>query len=162
MEKAFFETESAMETQKIAKIMAEELMKIRFKKHATILALSGDLGSGKTTFVQGFAGGLGIKEKIKSPTFLIMRSYKFRRPKGPESRSRSASGQFTHIDAYRLTKPGNILALGWKDLVKNPKNIIAIEWARHIKRVLPKEHIDIDFKHASENKRKIKIYAGKK
>lgn len=145
-----FETKNAGETRKIAEILARELLKVRFKKYALVLALSGDLGSGKTTFTQGLAKGLGIRSKIQSPTFLIMRSYKLK------TRNYKL---FIHIDAYRLSKPKDILVLGWKKLVANPKNIIALEWSQHVKKILPAHHIDINFKHISENKRKIKFHA---
>ncbi|MEK7566666.1 MAG: tRNA (adenosine(37)-N6)-threonylcarbamoyltransferase complex ATPase subunit type 1 TsaE [Patescibacteria group bacterium] len=145
-----FETNSAKKTQKIAEILAKELLKTHFEKHALVLALSGELGSGKTTFVRGLAAGFGIKSKISSPTFVIAKRYalNIKRYKN-----------FYHIDAYRLAKPKYILSLGWRDMVGDPKNIIAIEWARHIKKVLPKRHIDINFKHVSKNKRKIVFYA---
>lgn len=146
MKAVSFQTESAEQTQKMAVILAKELLKIRMKKHALILALSGDLSSGKTTFVQGLARGFGIRSKIQSPTFVVVKSYKLRV---------SCYKNFYHIDAYRLKKPKDILVLGWREMVYNPKNIIAIEWARHIKKVLPKNHIDINFKHISKNKRKI-------
>ena len=154
MKAVSFQTESAEQTQKIAGILAKELLSTRggsasggkIKKHALVLALSGDLGSGKTTFVQGLARGFGIRSKIQSPTFLIIKNYKLK------VRSYKL---FTHIDAYRLKKPKDILTLDWREVAGDPKNIIAIEWARHIKKVLPKNHIDINFKHISKNKRKI-------
>ncbi|MBI2507243.1 MAG: tRNA (adenosine(37)-N6)-threonylcarbamoyltransferase complex ATPase subunit type 1 TsaE, partial [Candidatus Niyogibacteria bacterium] len=93
MKPIYFETNSGGATRKIAEILAKELLKFRFRKHALVLALSGDLGSGKTTFVQGFARGLGIRSKIQSPTFLIMRSYKL---------PAKSYKLFAHIDAYRL------------------------------------------------------------
>ncbi|QQG45910.1 MAG: tRNA (adenosine(37)-N6)-threonylcarbamoyltransferase complex ATPase subunit type 1 TsaE [Candidatus Niyogibacteria bacterium] len=148
MSSVSFKTNSAKETQKIAKILAGELIKVCLQKHALILALSGDLGSGKTTFVQGFARGLGIRSKIQSPTFLIMRIYKL---------PAKSYKLFAHIDAYRLKRPKDILVLGWKELVKNPKNIIVVEWARHIAKILPKDHFDINFQHISENKRRIEF-----
>ena len=68
-------TNSAKQTQMIAKILAEEILKSKYEKRAIILALSGELGAGKTTFLQGFAMGLGIDEKINSPTFVIMKRF---------------------------------------------------------------------------------------
>src|SRR3989344_7246571 len=143
-----FETNSGKETKKLGEILAKELVKIKTEKTALVLALSGELGAGKTTFVQGLAKGLGIKEKVKSPTFLIIKSYKLRVKNFKN---------FIHIDAYRLKKPKDILALGWREMSGDTKNIIVIEWAKHIAKILPAHHIDINFKHIPENKRKITL-----
>lgn len=149
MKSLTLKTKSPGQTKKVARIMAGELLKTRSKKHALVLALSGELGSGKTTFVQGLARGFVIRLKIKSPTFLIIKNYKL---------TAKNYGLFIHIDAYRLTKPKDILALGWHEMARNPKNIIAIEWARRIKKVLPKNHFDVNFKHTPGNKRIIKFH----
>ena len=143
-----FETNSGKETKKLGEILAKELVKIKTEKTALVLALSGELGAGKTTFVQGLAKGLGIKEKIKSPTFLITKRYALRAKRYKN---------FYHIDAYRLKKPKDILSLGWREISDDPKNVIVIEWAKHVAKVLPARHIDINFKHISENKRKIEF-----
>src|SRR3989344_644133 len=143
-----FETNSGKETKKLGEILARELVKIKTEKTALVLAFSGELGAGKTTFVQGLAKGLGIKEKIKSPTFLIVKNYKLKTKNHK---------LFIHIDAYRLKKPQDILSLGWREMSGDQKNIIVIEWAKHIAKILPKNHIDINFKHISENKRKITL-----
>ncbi|OGZ28493.1 MAG: tRNA (adenosine(37)-N6)-threonylcarbamoyltransferase complex ATPase subunit type 1 TsaE [Candidatus Niyogibacteria bacterium RIFCSPLOWO2_01_FULL_45_48] len=143
-----FETNSGKETKKLGEILARELVKIKTEKTALVLAFSGELGAGKTTFVQGLAKGLGIKEKIKSPTFLIVKNYKLKTKNHK---------LFIHIDAYRLKKPKDILSLGWREMSGDQKNIIVIEWAKHIAKILPAHHIDISFKHISENKRKIEF-----
>ena len=143
-----FETNSAKETKKLGEILAEELVKIKAKKGALVLTLSGDLGSGKTTFIQGLAKGLGIKEKVKSPTFVIAKNYKLKTKNYK---------LFTHIDAYRLKKSKDILALGWREMADDPESIIAVEWSKHIAKILLARHIDINFKHISENKRKIEF-----
>jgi tRNA threonylcarbamoyladenosine biosynthesis protein TsaE len=106
-------TNNANETQSIA----EEISK-SFKGGA--IALSGELGAGKTTFVQGFAKGLGIKEKIISPTFLIIRQYPF-------------SGKyFYHIDLYRIEE-ADLDILGLKEILEDEENIILIEWPERLK-----------------------------
>ena len=111
------------------------------KKLARVLGLTGDLGAGKTTFLQGFAKGLGIKEKILSPTFIIIRRLR----------------NFYHIDCYRIKKPKEILNLGFKEIMSDPKNIVAIEWAERIRPLLPKSAILVQFKPVGKNKREIKI-----
>src|SRR4030042_4237719 len=105
-------TENAEETKSLGRKTASDLT---ISHHPLILALSGDLGSGKTTFTQGFAEGLGIKSRVISPTFILMRKY----------------GDFYHLDLYRLENniEGEIKNLGIKDIWEDKKNIMIIEWA---------------------------------
>ncbi len=145
--------ESAKETKKIATKMAKEILKSSFfvettkdRKKAIVIGLIGELGAGKTAFAQGFAKGLGIKENVVSPTFVLERVYKLENKKYK---------LFVHIDAYRLEKSKEMATLGFKDLARNPQNIILIEWADRIKNVLPKNYIKIRFEHINKNKRTI-------
>ena len=133
-----FISEGAEKTRRIAKDLARRFLKSRPKK-ALIIGLTGELGAGKTVFIQGFAEGLGIKGKIKSPTFILMRRH----------------GNFYHFDCYRIKKFKEILDLGWREMIDNPQNIILIEWAEKIKKILPKNYIKIKFEHIDKNKRKI-------
>ncbi len=126
--------------------MAQEIAKTKLKKVAFIIALEGELGSGKTTFLQGFARGLRIKEKILSPTFVIVK--RFHVP-------RSMFYDFYHIDCYRIRKPKEILDLGFKKIISDPENIIAIEWADRIKKFLPKNALVLKFKFIDKLNRKI-------
>jgi len=132
-------TSSPAETKKLAEKFAKEILKSRSKKKSFVIGLEGKLGGGKTTFIQGFAKGLGIKEKILSPTFVIMKKF----------------NNFYHIDCYRVQKPKELLDLGFKEIVSNPKNIIAIEWAEKIKRIMPENTLWIQFEFVDEKTRKI-------
>jgi len=135
-------SKSAKETQKIAKGLAKKILNSKKRKdQAFVLALKGDLGSGKTTFLQGFAKGLGIKEKILSPTFNIYKRF----------------GNFYHFDCYRIKKPKEILDLGFREIIQDPQNIMAIEWAEKIKKILPKTTQWINFKFISQAKREITV-----
>jgi len=129
------------QTQKTAKLLAEEILNLKNRNNALILALQGELGVGKTTFIQAFAKGLGIKNKITSPTFVLMKNYK----------------NLYHIDCYRIKNYKDILELDFEEIVSNSKNIIVIEWAEKIKKILPKNTIWLKFKVISENQRKILI-----
>ena len=103
---------------------------------ATVVALYGNLGSGKTTFIQGLAEGMGVKENVLSPTFLILKQFFLK------------SGRYKnlyHIDAYRLKNPGEMIELGFKDLINDPENIIVIEWADKFRKILLKDTIWIKF-----------------
>ena len=106
-----------------------------------IFALYGDLGAGKTAFVAGMAEALGIRERILSPTFTLMRRY----------------GNFIHIDAYRLHGPEDLALLGWNDLVRDSRNVIVVEWADRVESALPRDVIRVRFTHVSDHERTIDI-----
>lgn len=147
-------TNTAKETRGLGKDLAEKILKTKSnKRKAQVLALEGELGGGKTTFLQGFARGLGTREKILSPTFVIMKKFKIKHPNFKF---------FFHIDCYRIKKPEEISDLGFKKIVADSKNIIAIEWAKCIKKILPQNTIFIDFEFHDKNKRKITIKWPKK
>ncbi|MFH1990377.1 MAG: tRNA (adenosine(37)-N6)-threonylcarbamoyltransferase complex ATPase subunit type 1 TsaE, partial [Patescibacteria group bacterium] len=142
-------TNSSQETKKVGMELAAAIKKNRANpKRALVVALEGDLGSGKTTFIQGLAAGLGIKENVLSPTFVIQKDFPL---------SLKNYKNFYHIDAYRLKNPEELLELGFGDLIKNPENIVVIEWADKVRDILPKNVILIRFGSLGENKRKILI-----
>ncbi len=134
-------SKSVAETQRFAGLLAKSLAPR--EKGAVVIGLEGDLGSGKTTFAQGFAKGLGVKEKILSPTFLIYRVYGFSR------------SYFFHVDCYRLKGPKELLALSWKEIIANPKNVVIVEWAERVKKILPKNTLWVSLEHAGQKQRKI-------
>lgn len=139
--KKIYTTKSFQETQKIGEELAKDILNLPKQKHAIILCLHGNLGGGKTTFLQGFANGLGIKEKILSPTFVIMKKF----------------GNFYHIDCYRLNSDKDAAELGLKEILNNPQNIVAVEWPEKIEKLLPKQTIKLDFKFVDEQTREIKL-----
>ncbi len=112
-----------------------------------VIGLKGNLGAGKTTFIQGFAEGLGLKNKITSPTFVIFRRYRL---KGKKYEN------FFHTDAYRIKKASELKPLGFGKIVSLPKSISLIEWPERIKRALPRKIKWIEFRHGrKENERTI-------
>ena len=154
-------TNSPTQTKQIGEILAKEILKTRIEKRALVLGLEGDLGGGKTTFLQGFAKGLGIKEKILSPTFIIFRKYKIQNTKYPApEQARYGAGKiqnFYHIDCYRIRKSKEIFDLGFKEIISNPRNIVAIEWVDRIKKILPKNVLSLKFGFVGKTSRKITI-----
>jgi len=130
-------------------MFAKSYLKIQRKRNALVLGLRGDLGGGKTTFLQGFAKGLRIKDRILSPTFVILK--KFSIPKSKNQRFQS----FYHIDCYRISSLKEISNLGFKKIISNPKNIVAIEWAERILKILPKDTLLLKFCFVGLKKRKI-------
>ena len=138
MKKEYLTTNPA-QTKKIGKKLAKRILKSKIKKTAFVIGLTGELGGGKTTFSQGFAKGLGVKEKILSPTFVIMKKF----------------NNFYHVDCYRIKRPKELLDLGFKEIIKNPKNIVVIEWADRIRKIMPKSALWIKFEFIDEKKRRI-------
>jgi len=156
MKENTFITSSTEETKEVAEKIAREFLNKMTGKRAAVLSLRGDLGAGKTTFVQGFAKGLGIKEKILSPTFVILKKFKIAEIKNQKSKIKNFES-FYHIDCYRLKGRKDLEILGFKKILLDPKNIIAIEWPERIKGLLPKDVISIKFRHLKEDKRSLLI-----
>ena len=136
---------SPVETGKIA---GELLPLLAAKK---IVCLYGELGSGKTTFVQGLAKALGVKKNIPSPTFILIREYPVK--KLPITK-------LIHVDCYRLESEKDIRAVDLKEFWQDEKNLVVIEWAERIKSILPKERTDLCFEYANtdEKTRKITVF----
>jgi tRNA threonylcarbamoyladenosine biosynthesis protein TsaE len=117
-----------------------------------VLALYGDLGSGKTTFMQGLAKGLGIKRNIISPTFIIIRTY----TTDLQERETSFRNLY-HLDLYRLENGSQASELGLEELFNDPQNVVAIEWPDKIEKLLPEKRINIYFTYLTDKKRQIQI-----
>lgn len=152
-------TKSAKETRDFAAGLASRLAGLKprsawQKNKALVIALEGELGSGKTTFIKGFSRALGVREKILSPTFVLIHRHKIK--KGFKFHASSFTNLY-HIDAYRLRSSRDLLKLGVKEIFANPKNIVLIEWADRVKKIVPKSAIWLHLNHAGKNKRKILI-----
>jgi len=183
MEKQEFTTKSAGQTQKLAGKISKELLSVKERKTAAILALEGELGGGKTTFTQGLAKALGVKEKITSPTFVIMRRFtiydlspstslrvKFKnrtennklfpkRSPAVAGRSRRVSiDNLFHIDCYRLDNSKDLVDLGFNEILKDPKNLIVIEWADKVKSLIPQDAVWVEFEWKGEEEREIIVF----
>lgn len=115
---------------------------------ATVLLLSGDLGAGKTTFSQRVGMKFGIEKTMPSPTFVLIRRY--------ELKNKLFENIF-HIDAYRLESEKEIEKLGFEEIVKNPKNLVLIEWPEKIKKILPKKVFKISIEHINEKERLVEV-----
>src|SRR3990167_5499282 len=113
---------------------------------ATVVALQGDLGSGKTTFAQAFGKVLGVEENMPSPTFVIMKFYNI---------NWKGFKKLIHIDAYRLEKESELLHLGWEEIIKEPENLILIEWPENVAGIIPADAKKIFFKFIDETTREI-------
>ncbi|GAB6267974.1 MAG: tRNA (adenosine(37)-N6)-threonylcarbamoyltransferase complex ATPase subunit type 1 TsaE [Smithella sp.] len=132
-------SESARQTEEIACFIGREL------REGDVLALSGELGSGKTCFTGGLARGLGVSDKyqITSPTFTLINEY-------------PARCKLYHFDVYRLNSYSEFEDLGYEEYFCG-KGIVVIEWAEKIIQILPADAFFISFEYIDENKRKIVI-----
>lgn len=147
-------TKNAQETQEIAGKFVGEIMASRegkggdkADKRAVLICLWGDLGSGKTTFSQGMAKALGVRETVNSPTFLIMKKYLLS--------GKRKGMNFYHLDLYRIKDKQEILDLGWKDILNDKNDFVVVEWPEKIGEILPEKRIDIKFDSVSEDERNI-------
>lgn len=124
--KVVLKTRSAEETRLLAVSLAPVLIP------GDLLVLAGDLGAGKTTFVQGLAVGLGITDRVTSPTFILMKEY--------------LGGRYPlmHLDVYRLTRIQDVIDLGYDEFL-DPSYVVAIEWGDKVEALLPQEHMKIEF-----------------
>ena len=137
-------SQSTSQTAELATSLAHQILG-HTRQSAIVVALEGDLGAGKTTFTQAFAQALGVSNKVKSPTFNLIKKY-------------SASGRHLyHIDCYRLKNSEDLKKLGIGEVLQDPNNIVLIEWAERVEDILPRNVIRIYFDHLSQNSRKIKI-----
>lgn len=139
-------TNNFQETQDLGFTFAKKL------RGGEVLALYGDLGSGKTTFMQGLSKGLGITKNIISPTFIIMRMYKT----GLKINEVRLNNLY-HVDLYRIESENDVESLGLLELMNQPENIVAIEWPEKIENLLPEKRINIYFEYREDDKREIRI-----
>lgn len=145
-----FITKSPAGTQRVATHLAEAICRTRHNA-AIVIALEGELGAGKTTFVQGFARVLGVKENVLSPTFVLIKIYKL-----PTTNYKLK--HLVHIDCYRLDSPKDILHLGLREFLKDKDAVVLIEWANRICKLVPRGAFLVRFKHRNKpNERMLQI-----
>ena len=135
-------TKSEKQTFNLGKKLAKQL------KGGEVLALTGELGAGKTVLIKGIAAGLGIKKIITSPTFVLMKVYQM----GIRNQE-SGIKNLVHIDCYRIKNPQEITDIGAPEYFGRPDMITVIEWAEKIKKILPRQKIEIRIKLKNENTR---------
>ena len=135
------ECNSVEETQKFASEFSKTI------EMGSIISLNGGLGAGKTTFAQGFARGMGVKQHVGSPTFKLVSEYSGEKMK------------LFHVDCYRLSGIEDFLNMGGENLLLPENGVCLFEWATVIEGVLPNNTIIIDFIRYKDNinKRLIKI-----
>lgn len=153
-----FVSKNPKETETLAAQFVRDISKqknktLQYTSHrqagATVVGLSGELGSGKTAFVKGVARALGIKHTVTSPTFVLEKIYKLS--------PRKAFLKLVHIDAYRLEHKKELAALNWDEIIQDPRALVLIEWPECVKGALPKDALRIKFRFVDEHRREIEI-----
>ncbi len=108
------------------------------------IALTGDLGAGKTTFVRGMSSGLGVpEEEISSPTFTVMHVH--------EPSDQKSGRCLVHVDAYRLEDPAELMELGWDEIVRDRRNVIVVEWPDRLGGALGENVLELELFHSSSS-----------
>lgn len=146
------ESQSIKETHELADLFIKtifynsEFFKTVNKNKAVVISLEGNLGSGKTEFLKGIAKSLKLKERILSPTFIVMRKLNL---------NRNEFRALWHLDCYRVFDKKSLVEIGLNDILNDSHNLVFIEWGNKIRQLLPKKYITIKFKILSDNKRLI-------
>ncbi len=132
-------TNSPAETEALGQRLAERL------QPGDVIAYTGDLGAGKTAFTRGLARGLGITERITSPTFTIVNEYQGGRL------------PLFHFDMYRLGSSEELYEIGWEDYLARG-GVCAVEWSEIVADALEEDCIRVDIRQGdTENQRKITV-----
>lgn len=135
-------TESASETRDVGAQLSSAL------KPGTVLALYGELGSGKTQFVKGIAEGLGLSAaSVRSPTYTILHTYT------------DGRCPLHHFDAYRVQTTDEFVELGFEEYVQDSTGITCLEWADRVESLLPRDAIRIQLEHVGPDRRRLSLRA---
>ena len=136
-----YESRSANDTLRLGRSIGRHL------RGGDVVALYGDLGTGKTTFVRGMAAGIGAKRRaVTSPTFVLIHEYRGRL-------------MMAHADLYRLESAEDVRHLGVEDYF-NERTAVAVEWAERAAAHLPSDRLDVQLTHARRDTRSIRMRAG--
>jgi tRNA threonylcarbamoyladenosine biosynthesis protein TsaE len=141
---SFSTTENREETCGLGRALARKI------DAGCIVALSGDLGSGKTTFAQGLLEGLGVPGPHTSPTFVIMKQY------AVSSASHPRLKRVYHVDAYRVGV-AEMLAVGWEEWLEDSEGIVLLEWPERIAAIVPKRAATVSFERLNASRRIVRI-----
>lgn len=114
---------------------------------ATLVGLSGDLGAGKTAFVKVAARTLGVLEEVLSPTFVLAKFY--------DTHGHFPWSRLVHIDAYRIDDPAELSALRWDEIMRDPHNIVFLEWPERLGATFPNDATMLRFRFVNETTRAI-------
>ena len=132
-----FISDSIRRTEALGRALGKKI------KPGDVVALSGDLGAGKTAFVAGLAYGMGLRTRVTSPTFAIVNEYLGEIP-------------LFHFDMYRLSGPDELFDIGWEDYLR-AGGVCAVEWSEIVDAALPPDSIRVTIIRTGDNERCIRI-----
>lgn len=139
---------SIEELERFAAEFLRSLMKNETR--ATVIGLTGDLGSGKTAFTKTLGKALGVGEEITSPTFVIARFYNLHdRP----------WQRLVHVDAYRIDDPAELAPLKWDMLLADPAHLVVVEWPERLGKKFPSDALVLQFTFIDERTRRVELPA---
>src|SRR3989338_8567430 len=142
-------THSGHETTHLGLLLGREIRTyLATTRLSLTILLSGGLGAGKTVFAKGVGKGLGVKPIIHSPTFLLMKRYTL---------ARSYFKNFWHIDCYRIHNAKQLIALGLKDILRDSKNVVVIEWPESVRKLIPRGALTVSLAHIKGDTRAIRF-----
>ena len=132
---------SVQETEALGRALAQHLTP------GTVVAFTGDLGAGKTAFVRGMAQGLGIAQRVTSPTFTIVNEYEGGRL------------PLFHFDMYRLGSADDLFDIGWEDFLRRG-GVCAVEWSETVQEALDADTIYVDIRRGAEDNQRVLAIRG--
>ena len=136
--KTVYKTNSPEETEALGFDMGSRL------RSGQVLAMTGDLAAGKTTFLRGLAHGMGLADDVTSPTFAIVHEY------------REGKLPLFHFDMYRLGSSEELFDIGWEDYLREG-GVCAVEWSENVADAMPADAIRIDLRVTGDNSREITV-----
>lgn len=134
-------TNSPSETEALGESLAGQL------EPGTVIAFTGELGAGKTAFVRGLARGLGVQERVTSPTFTIVNEYEGGRL------------PLFHFDMYRLGSADDLFDIGWEDFLRRG-GVCAVEWSETVQEALDADTIYVDIRRGAEDNQRVLTIRG--
>ena len=136
-----FKSDAPARTAELARRLAGVL------RPGTVICLDGDLGAGKTLFVQNLAASLGVQGEVTSPTFNLMNLYEDGRL------------PLVHFDLYRLEQEYELEEIGFYDYVENPDGLVLIEWAEKFPECLPEDHIALQIQRTDVENERVLVFS---
>ena len=136
-----FKSDAPARTAELARRLAGVL------RPGTVICLDGDLGAGKTLFVQNLAASLGVQGEVTSPTFNLMNLYEDGRL------------PLVHFDLYRLEQEYELDEIGFYDYVENPDGLVLIEWAEKFPECLPEDHIALEIQRTDVENERVLVFS---
>lgn len=136
-----FKSDAPARTAELARRLAGVL------RPGTVICLDGDLGAGKTLFVQNLAASLGVQGEVTSPTFNLMNLYEDGRL------------PLVHFDLYRLEQEYELDEIGFYDYVENPDGLVLIEWAEKFLECLPEDHIALQIQRTDVENERVLVFS---